>query len=153
MRKYFKYLMVVFLFGFVMNVRITPVLAAEGDQAKQDQGKPEKETDYSYGTVVRASAAELVVSEYDYETDQDVEVTYALDPAVQLDNVANVSEIQAGDGVDIDFVTKDGKKTALAVAVEKFTNEEEPASEEPAAQPAAPAPAAQPNTQAKPATP
>ena len=84
----------------------------------------EEETDYSFGTVKSVSGDQMVVSEYDYESDKDVDVTYAADPAVKLENVDAVANIKAGDSVEIDFVTKDGKKVAKTISVEKPTEEE-----------------------------
>jgi hypothetical protein len=59
------------------------------------------------------------VSEYDYEKDEYTSVAYAIDPAVKLDNVKSLTEIAAGDTVDIDYVVKDGKNIAKIIAVEK----------------------------------
>ncbi len=84
----------------------------------------EEETDYSFGTVKSVTGDQLVVSEYDYESDKDVDVTYTTDPAVKLENANAVADIKAGDSVEIDFVSKDGKKIAKTVSVEKPTEEE-----------------------------
>ncbi len=90
----------------------------------------EEETDYSFGTVKSVTGDQLVVSEYDYESDKDVDVAYTTDPAVKLENVDAVANIKAGDSVEIDFVTKDNKKIAKTVSVEKPTEEEAAATPE-----------------------
>ena len=80
-------------------------------------------TNYSYGTVVRASAQEIVLSEYDLATDGDVEVTYKIDPNVEMENIKAIEEVQPGDNVDLDYVEKDGVKTAVYIAREVLGEE------------------------------
>jgi len=79
----------------------------------------EEETDYSFGILKSATASEMVVTEYDYEQDKDVDVTYSVDANVKLDNTASVAAIPANSNVEIDFVTRNDKKVAVAIAVEK----------------------------------
>jgi hypothetical protein len=78
-----------------------------------------EETDYSFGTVKSVTGDQLVVTEYDYEADKDVDITYTVDPAAKLENVDAVANIKAGDSIEIDFISKDGKKIAKALSVEK----------------------------------
>jgi hypothetical protein len=101
------------------------------------RAQAEDETDYSFGVLKSASASEVVVTEYDYEQDKDIDVTYAVDPKVKLENADAVQNIAVGSNVEIDFVTKDSKKTAVAISVEK-------AVEEAAVVPAEPAPTVEP---------
>ncbi|HNV85394.1 MAG TPA: hypothetical protein PKL97_00335 [Candidatus Omnitrophota bacterium] len=96
---------------------------APATEAAQPAQAPE-ETDYSFGTVKQVSPTEITVSEYDYETDNDVDVVYALDPKLELKNVDSTDKIAAGDSVDITFVMRDGKKVITLLSVEKFTEEE-----------------------------
>ncbi|PIU42466.1 MAG: hypothetical protein COS99_00005 [Candidatus Omnitrophica bacterium CG07_land_8_20_14_0_80_42_15] len=106
----------------------------------------EEGTEYSYGTVSKMAADQIVVSEYDYDKDAEVEVTYLIDPKVELENVTAVGDIAVGDAVEIEYVAQDGKKTAKAIVVEKALEEEAPAAapeaKEGAAEPAPAAPAA-----------
>ena len=85
------------------------------------------ETEYSYGTVASVTGSEIAVKEYDYETGADVTVTYTADPKVELQGVTALTEIAAGDDIEIDYLVKDGKKVAKTVSVEK---PEKPAAEE-----------------------
>jgi len=80
---------------------------------------PAEETEYSYGTVSSISANQIVVKEYDYDSDTESDVTYEIDPAVTLEGVASVSEIAAGDTVDVEYIVKDNKKVAKILSVEK----------------------------------
>ena len=84
-----------------------------------------EETEFSYGTVKSVTGNQLVVSEYDYDADKDIDVTYTVPPEAKLENVASVQEIAAGDIVDIDFVAKDGQKVVSLITVEKPTGQDE----------------------------
>lgn len=77
-----------------------------------------EDSEFSYGTVVSVSPAQLVVSEYDYENDVEVTATYEITPAVKLSNVKAIEEIVPGNSVDIIYVVKDDKKIAQSISVE-----------------------------------
>lgn len=83
----------------------------------------ELEAGYAYGTVVEVGADRLVVSEYDELTGMAANVTYAVDPEVTFYEVPSLAEVAVGDEVDIDYVMKDGERHAVAIAVEKITQE------------------------------
>ena len=81
--------------------------------------------EFSYGTVKSISGDQLVVSEYDYENDKDIDVTYSVNAETTYEGVQSLVEIAAGDSVDIDYKIEGHKKTAVAVAVEKGGEDEE----------------------------
>ena len=129
-----KYLVVAATLALGFSVSCPPHLLAE--EAKQPAAQEEKvsapeatpaapaaadETEFSYGTVKSAGADQLVVSEYDYDSDKDVDVTYSVPAGTKFENVASAQEIKVGDAVDIDFLVKDGQKVASAITVEKAT--------------------------------
>jgi hypothetical protein len=97
-----------------------------------------EETSTSYGTVTQVSAEQIVVSEYNYDTDTNESVTYVLDPKVEIKNVASIKDIAVNDNVEINFLVKDGKKIAKVVSVEKPEPEEGAAPAEGTEQPAQP---------------
>lgn len=110
----------VFILGFSL-IPATPFAFAQDDGTKPAVvAKEMEEVDYSFGTVKSASAADVVVSEYDYETDKDIDVSYVLDPKAELKNVESAEKIAAGDSIDITYVMKDGKKVAKTISVEKI---------------------------------
>ena len=84
----------------------------------------EEDMEYSWGTVSDVSSNRIVVTQYDYESSQEVDVTYTVDPNVELKNVDSLKSISIGDNVDINYVIKDGRKIAKVVAVEKPSYEE-----------------------------
>lgn len=87
------------------------------------------DTEYSYGTIVevKKDSNEIVVSEYDWDTDSEVVTVYSVDPAAAFEGVGSLAEIEANDYVDIEFLPgESGKKTAKYIMIYK----EEPAVEE-----------------------
>lgn len=100
----------------------TPAEVVAVQPAQEEAAVGEKE--YAYGTVNTVSADQIVVQEYNYETGEETAVTYALDPAVKVTNVAAVKDIVAGDSVEVEFLTKDGKKVAVGLDVERLPEEE-----------------------------
>ncbi len=117
-----------------------PSAPAATEPSAEELGDEEDDINYSYGAVKSVAADHLVLTEYDYEKDADVDVTYSVDSNVELENVSAMAEIKAGDSVEIDYVEKDGKKVAVLISVEKPLEEEPaapaPAATEPAATPA-----------------
>lgn len=79
----------------------------------------EEELDYSWGKVSSVSSNQLVVTEYDYDSDEEVDVTYTVDPKAELKNVESLKDIKVGDSVDIEYVVIGGKKVAKIITVEK----------------------------------
>ena len=66
-----------------------------------------------------------MINEFDYDTGEEKEASYWVDPKTEYDNVAALKEIAAGDEVDIDYLVKDGKKVAVAISVAKPVEGEE----------------------------
>jgi len=90
----------------------------------------EEEVEYSWGRVSSLSSNQITVKEYDYESDEEVDVTYVIDPKVKIENVNSLEEITIGDSVGIDFVVRKDKKVAKVIIVEKSSYEEEYTPEE-----------------------
>jgi len=85
----------------------------------------EEELEYSWGRVSSLSSNQIIVKEYDYESDEEVDVTYAIDSKVEIKNVNSLEEITIGDSVGIDFLVRDSEKVAKVIIVEKSSYEEE----------------------------
>ena len=114
--------------GFLGTARA--VFAAEANPpadaaAPSEAPTAEQEPEYTFGTVKSVSGDQLVINEYDYDTGEEREATYAIDPAVELHNVAAVTEIAVGDEVDIDYLMKGNVKTAVVLSVAKPIEGEE----------------------------
>ena len=80
----------------------------------------EEDMGYSYGTVVSVNEPkrEIVLTEYDYETEEEFSVIYSVDPNVKLENVSVLKDIKPNDQVDVEYVIKeDGKKIIKNITV------------------------------------
>ena len=80
------------------------------------EGEDIGEMDYSYGKVLSVSPQEIVITEYDYEKDTEVNVTYMIDPELELQNIKALKDIVAGDEVEVYYDEKDGQKTARIIS-------------------------------------
>ena len=97
-----------------------PVVAA-AEAPKTDQAapaapaEPADESDFAYGTVISVAPDKIVISEYDYDKDQEFESTYGIDTSTQYENAASINELKQGDEVEINFKKADDKKMAIQV--------------------------------------
>lgn len=85
----------------------------------------EEEIEYTWGTVSSLTSNQIVVTEYDYDTGEDVDVTCAVDSGAELKNVDSLNNIAVGDSVEIEYVVRDGKKVVKVISLEKPSYEEE----------------------------
>lgn len=122
-----KNLIAVFILVVSVSFFLKPLYAVETEIAPAEEavGVLEEETEFSFGTVKSITGDQLVVSEYDYESNADVDVTYQVPAETEFENAASLKEIAVGDSVDIDFLVKDGQKKAVAITVEKPLTEDE----------------------------
>ena len=92
------------------------------DTADQAADNPDDGVNYSYGSIVRVSAAEMELLEYDYnyETDEEVEinVVYAIDSATAYENIKSWEELKEKDDVEVYYKEQDGKKMAVTIIKE-----------------------------------
>lgn len=91
-----------------------------------------------YGEVqaVDASANNLSVQYYDYDSDSEKTAEIAINTDTKLENVLAIGDIKKGDWVDVTYIAKDGGNAAKVVTVEK---EETPEPDEVSPQAALPA--------------
>jgi hypothetical protein len=85
------------------------------------------------GTVSLATPQQLVVKEYDYETDADQDVTYAITDKTEFENLKTIMDLKAGDSVEVVYAEADGKKVALSISKEDDYIEDEGEENTPAA--------------------
>lgn len=88
-----------------------------------DETNPADELEYSFGEVKSISSADLVLTEYDYLTDKESDVTYSVDPAVKFENAASVNDIKNGDSIEIDYQIQGDKKIVKNIILEKLDDE------------------------------
>ncbi len=76
------------------------------------------EDKFSFGKVVNVSAQEVMVKEYDFAKDADVEVAYTITAETELGNVNAITDLAANDDVVIDYMEKDGKRVVTTLVKE-----------------------------------
>jgi len=79
----------------------------------------EERVEYSWGTVKSISSDQIVVMEYDYDRDEDVESAYSINPNVEFRGVETLKDIAVGDDLDIEYVIQSGKKITKVIIAEK----------------------------------
>lgn len=94
--------------------------AVESPDLQAAPAAPEALTDsqFTYGTVVLSSPQTIKISEYDFETDTSEDITYDVASDMKLENVKSISDIKEGDEVEIEYLMKAGKRTAISIYVE-----------------------------------
>lgn len=99
----------------------------EGENAAQTVSAPEvaEDVNYSYGTVVSITGDQLVVLEYDYDKDAEVEVTYQVPATAEFNNVKTLADLKKDDNIEIYYKEAEGKKVAEIIALEILTPEGE----------------------------
>ena len=86
----------------------------------------EEEVGYAFSTVVSMSSDEIMVSEYDYDSGEEENITYLIDHNIELYNIDSLEDISVGDNIDIDYIiVEDNKRVAKVITIEKLSYEEE----------------------------
>ena len=83
-----------------------------------------KDLQAAFGSVVKASETEIVISQYNSEQEMDQEVAYTVDPQTHLEGAATAAEIAAGEEVEILYEEMDGKKVARFISKELLPADE-----------------------------
>jgi hypothetical protein len=85
------------------------------------QEKPEGEelSMYTFGVVKQVSPTMIIITEYDYATDKEVDIEYTIDNSTQFINASSIADIQAGDEIEIVFLEVDGKKMARSISLDE----------------------------------
>ncbi|MFH1665538.1 MAG: hypothetical protein ABIA77_05280 [Candidatus Omnitrophota bacterium] len=98
---------------------VTAALALPGVSFAQEQEA--EDMSYAYGTVVSITGSNMTVKEitYDENTGEEGSATkdYEIAPDVEIDNAVSISDVKSGSEVDIEYLEKDGKKTATYIYV------------------------------------
>ncbi|MFH1845997.1 MAG: hypothetical protein ABH869_00350 [Candidatus Omnitrophota bacterium] len=98
------------------------MLAFQGVSFSQEE-TAEEDMNATYGTVVEVSGDSVIISEYNYETDELVNVTYHVAEDAEMENLESFAELEEGSDVDIEFVELDGKNVIKYIYV--YVDEEE----------------------------
>lgn len=109
----------IFILAIVVSLLCISFIAfAQEGQQRQE------EVDYSYGKIISLAADKIEVTEYDYDKNTEINVSYVLDQNVEVRNAVSLKDLSVGDNIEIDFVIKDDKKIAKLLTLEKDGDEE-----------------------------
>ena len=102
--------------------------AMSGNNVMMNEGEPMEQSEtmedmedaqdgkYSFGTVVSVNVNQIVLKEYDYDKDEEVDVTYEVNADVKFENAGALKDIVKDDEVEIYWKDADGKKVATIIS-------------------------------------
>lgn len=82
--------------------------------------------EYGYGTIAKVNAEEIVVNEYNLQSDQESVVTYQIDETTQFDNEVLLADLHEGQHIEIDYLPQGEKKIAKIISLETKNEPEMP---------------------------
>lgn len=85
-----------------------------------------KDLQAAFGSVVKSSETEMVISQYNSEQEMEQEATYAIDPQTHLEGATTAAEIAAGEEVEILYEEIEGKNVARFISKELLPDDETP---------------------------
>ncbi|MCB9747449.1 MAG: hypothetical protein H6755_03480 [Candidatus Omnitrophica bacterium] len=88
------------------------VLYIPGASAQEDM----ENLRYAYGSIVKVTPNEISISEYNYETDQEVVSVYVLNEESVLEDMESVNEITVGEEVEIMYEEKGSEKIIVMLS-------------------------------------
>ncbi len=71
---------------------------------------------YTYGVVKTVADDQIVITEIDSDTYEEIDVTYMIDPKVEVSG-GSLGAIKPGDSIDIDYIVEGGNRTAKVLTV------------------------------------
>lgn len=75
---------------------------------------------YAYGVVIKVAEPQLVVRQFDYDKEQDQDVTYTIDGSTLYRNCQSLKDVGVDDTVEVYYVEKGTEKLAKVVAKENM---------------------------------
>lgn len=119
MKVVFKKIVFVLLTIVILTAGNQLVVAQESQESQESQEPQESDVDYAWGTIVSVSETQIVIKEYDYESDAETDVVYTIDPAVELENMSSITELKQGDMVSLSYVYQNGKQVVVSVELDR----------------------------------
>ena len=103
------------VFSFVLALGPLSSFAQEMEEEQMTDELIEDDQLFGFGQVAEISASAMTLVEYDFETDQELQMVYVIDGDTKLDNIASLDEIKVDDEVGVNYEEKDGKKMAKTI--------------------------------------
>ena len=79
-----------------------------------------EEVEYAYGSIISVNSEKMILKEYDFDNEEELENAYFFDSNVELINIETIENLKPGDIVDIDFFKKAEKKIIIAVMLDIY---------------------------------
>jgi hypothetical protein len=112
-----KFAKILFLSAFLVCTALGFSFAQETEDTAT-----EAEMYFASGSVAEASAAKIVIFEYDFDAGQETKVSYEINAQTQFEGAAGALEIKVGDDVEIEYQSVGDKK--IATRIEKYAAED-----------------------------
>ena len=116
MKKYFL------ISGMILGILVSANIAQAEDNATVGI---DESLEYTYGTVVSASPTAVIINEYNYESDEEVKVTYVVNADTKFSNIAAAVNLAKDDNVDIYYKSLGGQKVATMITKDETVYENE----------------------------
>lgn len=97
-----------------------------GSIVAQVNAQETKDLQAAFGSVIKTSENQIVISQYNSDQEIDQEVTYVVDPQTHIEGATTVGEIAAGQEVEILYEDLDGNKVARFISKELLPDDETP---------------------------
>jgi len=111
-----KKLLLIFFLGLLILPIINITVSIAQDANIEELGDIEE---FAYGQVLSISSSNVVVKEFDYDKEIEIEVSYKINSDTEFENVGSYNEIVVGDDVEIDYIQKEGINIAINIAKAK----------------------------------
>lgn len=110
--------------GMIIGIFLNVQLSTAQDTPADDSGET---LEYTYGSVVSVSPVQVIISEYNYESDEEVQVSYTINPETKFNNMTGVPDLTKEDNVDIYYKIVGDQKVATMITKDAtvYENEEE----------------------------
>lgn len=79
----------------------------------------QEDVEYAFGAVVEVSAEAVILSEFDFELDEYVQMRYEFEGEFELENIDSVTQLVAGDEVEIGFMAQNDRRTIVSIYKEE----------------------------------
>jgi len=109
MKKYFT------VFAVLVSLWVGAPLAMAQNDAQEEEDLLSEDLEYTYGSVVSVSPQTIVINEYNYESDQEIQVSYAISGETKFTKINSVEELVKDDNVDVYYKVVGEQKVAQLI--------------------------------------
>ena len=111
----------------IAGITIGIFLSANLLMAEDNAENADEALEYTYGSVVSATPQTVVIKEYNYESDEDVQASYVINTETKFNNMVGVQDLAQDDNVDIYYKVVGNQKEAKMITKDETAYESEEA--------------------------